>query len=392
MVELGFLDLDTLTIFLGVELSTPVATRAALEKAKKRAVQILKPEIAAHYRCIPLLIQERQVIAAIEDPHDMESLDELLRITGYRVVPRVAPEVRIHLYLERYYGIERPPRFTSIVDSPIAARDSAARLPGRPLPGLPKYSESPIKAPNQAPPLRTTAEMPAIPAADDAGTSASSSLDRDDDSFDEIELEAADLLFELDNDEENADQAPVSDSFADDQASTVVAPAPCAEEYHPVSVADTLEAMEEATGRNEIAKALMAYASGAFDVAALCIVRDNMAFGWKAHGNDLNRTRIETLLVPLDRPSMFASAIISEDQTFCGAPTTTTLHKYLYRVLCCPKPKFALVRAICIGNRIVNIFYGHRNADSSMASEDLEGIQEVCTAARRAYVRMITRA
>ena len=211
MVELGFLDLDTLTIFLGVELSTPVATRAALEKAKKRAVQILKPEIAAHYRCIPLLIQERQVIAAIEDPHDMESLDELLRITGYRVVPRVAPEVRIHLYLERYYGIERPPRFTSIVDSPIAARDSAARLPGRPLPGLPKYSESPIKAPNQAPPLRTTAEMPVIPAADDAGTSASSSLDRDDDSFDEIELEAADLLFELDNDEENADQAPVSD-------------------------------------------------------------------------------------------------------------------------------------------------------------------------------------
>jgi len=388
MVELGFIDLDTLTMFLGVELSTPIATRAALEKAKKRAVRILKSDVAAHYRCIPLLIQERQVIAAIDDPHDMESLDELLRITGYRVVPRVAPEARIHKYLERYYGIACAPRFAQISDSPVDPAQALAALPARPLPGLPKISERPIKAPNQAPPIRTcepaAAASPSPVSTDERGG-------RDDDSFDEIELEAADLLFELDNDEEDAGPAPVADSFAEEQANTVVAPAPCHEEYHAISVADTLGAMEEASGRNEIAKALMAYASGVFDVAALCIVRDNMAFGWKAHGQDVDRARIETLLVPLDKPSMFEAAIQSDERTFSGAPFPATLHKYLFKVLCCKNPQFAVVRAICIGNRIVNVFYGHR-MDGTMTDAELEGIEQVCAAARKAYVRMITKA
>ena len=388
MVELGFLDLDTLTVFLGVELSTPVATKAALEKAKKRAVRILKPEVAAHYRCVPLLIQERQVIAAIDDPHDMEALDELLRITGYRVVPRVAPEVRIHKYLERYYGIACELRIASIQDLPVDPAKPRSLMPARPLPGLPKLAERPIKAPNLAPPIRVSEPPPTpvptsrIQADDD---------ERDDDSFDEIELEAADLLFELDNDEEDAGPAPAVDSFANEQATTVVAPAPSHEEYHAISVADTLAAMGEASGRNDIAKALMAYASGVFDVVALCIVRDNMAFGWKAHGQSVDRARIETLLMPLDKPSMFEAAIGSDDRTFSGAPFPATLHKYLFKVLCCTKPQYAVVRAICIGNRIVNVFYGHR-MDETMTAEELDGIQQVCGAARNAYVRMITKA
>ncbi len=385
MVELGFIDLDTLTLFLGVELSTPIATRAALEKAKKRAVRILKPDEAAHYRCVPLLIQERQVIAAIDDPHDMESLDELLRITGYRVVPRVAPEVRIHKYLERYYGVECNPRFAKISDFPMKGESQAA-APARPLPGLPKMTESPVIAPTQAPPLRTIDDESATPSVGEADAS------HGDDSFDEIELEAADLLFELDNDEEEAAPAPISDSFADEQAATVVAPAPTHEEYRAISVADTMAAMEEASGRNEIAKALMAYASGVFDVAALCIVRDNMAFGWKAHGAELDRKRIETLLIPLDKPSMFAKAIASEDKTFHGAPFPATLHKYLFKVLCCGKPESVVVRAICIGNRIVNVFYGHLASADASLEEQLAGIQEVCDAAKNAYVRMITNA
>ncbi|MCP4444274.1 MAG: hypothetical protein GY811_02875 [Myxococcales bacterium] len=392
MVEMGFIDLDTLTVYLGVELSTPIASKAALEKAKKRAVNLLKPDEAAHYRCVPLVIQERLVIVALDDPHDMESLDELLRITGYRVLPRVAPEARIHLYLERYYGIRCAPRYSEIAHGSSVGESEVAKLPARPLPGLPKMSESPIEAPNPAPVIRSAeAPAPAAPENPAIARPVASASESDNDSFDEIELEAADLLFVLDSDEEEAERAAVSDSFADEQASTVAAPAPCHEEYRAISVADTLAAMEEASGRNEIAKLLMAHASGVFDVSALCIIRDNMAFGWRAYGENLDRARIETLLLPLDRASIFASAVDSEDKTFSGTPFQAMLHKYLFKVLCCPAPQFALVRAICIGNRVVNVFYGHR-ADGAMSEEDIEGTQQVCSAAKRAYVRMITKA
>src|ERR687890_469664 len=57
-------------------------------------------------------------IGAIEDPHDFATLEALNQITGYRVLPRVAPEVRIYYYIERYYGVARPPRFMKFGDTP----------------------------------------------------------------------------------------------------------------------------------------------------------------------------------------------------------------------------------------------------------------------------------
>ncbi len=76
MVEMGFIDADALTVYLGLELGIPIATGATFERAKRTAVRLLTPAQARHYRCIPLIVQDRQLIAAVDDPHDMETLDE----------------------------------------------------------------------------------------------------------------------------------------------------------------------------------------------------------------------------------------------------------------------------------------------------------------------------
>src|SRR5580765_4954047 len=83
----------------------PIATGAMLERAKRAAVRLLQPSQAFKHRCVPLVVQDRQLIAAIEDPHDFATLEALTQITGYRVLPRVCPEVRIYYYIERYYGV-----------------------------------------------------------------------------------------------------------------------------------------------------------------------------------------------------------------------------------------------------------------------------------------------
>ncbi|MBT8493121.1 MAG: hypothetical protein KJO07_08685, partial [Deltaproteobacteria bacterium] len=182
LTEMGLVDLDTLTIYLGLELGIPIASGATLERVKKTAVKLLAPRDAARFRCVPIVIQHRQLIAAIDDPHDLQALGELSQITSYRVVPRVAPEIRIYYYLERYYGIRRPERFAALGNTPRGSRKRPADpgLPAPPLPGLPPEAETVTPAPTPAPVLRTSKRPPTEPPPPPA--------------LREVEIEAEDLV------------------------------------------------------------------------------------------------------------------------------------------------------------------------------------------------------
>src|ERR671921_1357216 len=118
LFEHDFIDLEALTVYLGLELGIQIATGAMLERAKRAAVRLLQPAQAFKHKCVPLVVQDRQLIAAIEDPHDFATLEALTSITGYRVLPRVAPEVRIYYYIERYYGVAPPARFLKFAQTP----------------------------------------------------------------------------------------------------------------------------------------------------------------------------------------------------------------------------------------------------------------------------------
>lgn len=212
LYESRLIDLDALTVYLGLELGIPIATGAMLERAKRAAVRLLTPEQAYRYKCVPLVIQDRQLIAAVEDPHDFETLDALSRLTGYRVIPRVAPEVRVYYYVERYFGIPRPARFLVFGNEPrgqVAPLD--ASLPSSPLPGLPPVNAAPITAPTPAPVLRRrrSSRLPA-----DAFLDVESRpgvppevTEAPLESQEDLELEAEDLLIELEADEAVAAEA-----------------------------------------------------------------------------------------------------------------------------------------------------------------------------------------
>src|SRR5215468_7139367 len=182
LVEHGFVDLEVLTVYLGLELGIPIATGAMMERAKRAAVRLLQPAQSFRHRCVPLVVQDRQLIAAIEDPHDFATLESLTQITGYRVLPRVAPEVRIYYYVERYFGVARPARFMKFGDTPRGNDNVAdAGLPAPPLPGLPPVPAAPVAAPGPRPALRSVK------------VGAVARVDRFDDS-EALELEAEDLI------------------------------------------------------------------------------------------------------------------------------------------------------------------------------------------------------
>ncbi|HTL34669.1 MAG TPA: hypothetical protein VL326_16185 [Kofleriaceae bacterium] len=374
LVEHGFVDLEALTVYLGLELGIPIATGAMLERAKRAAVRLLQPTQAFKHKCVPLVVQDRQLIAAIEDPHDIATLEALTQLTGYRVLPRVAPEVRIYFYVERYYGVARPARFMKFGDSPRGSDSQGdPGLPAPPLPGLPPVPHAPVAAPGPRPMLKST-KMAAL-----APTS----------TFDEsaLELEAEDLLESLDAD----DAAPAEAQTQLRPHRTTTPPvfstlAPDPQRPGAISAEAALTELATLTDRNRIVEVLLGYASLVFDVAVLFAVRDQMAFGWKAFGDAPGRGFVEHLLIPLDAPSVVQAATAVEGGLITGPVTPSTVNNYLYKVLGVSEPRNATAGVVTIGKRVVNVLYGHGKELSAQQTDDL---RQVCTAAAQAYARLI---
>lgn len=383
LVELGFLDLDTLTVYLGLELSLPIATGAMMDRAKRTAVRLLSPDQALQFRCVPLMISDRQLIAAIDDPNDLTALDELARATGYRIIPRVAPEIRIYYYIERFYGIARPKRFRRFGDTPRGQRKPAppaGNLPGPSLPGLPPRAEAPVAAPTPAPKLAVTR-----PPTEDPITDRMAKVDAD-----SLRHEAREMVIELEADAaDEAGEAPAMDEFAQ-MPPTQQIRRPRKEGFAPHSLEDALAIMTSASQRGEVADAVMCYACGVFDVSALLIVRDNLAFGWKATGGEVTMDRVEALLVPLDAPSIFRMCVDADNRQYAGEVFPSALHRYLFRVLRASPPRKAVVNAIMIGKRVVNLLYGHNDGDVDLSAEQLDGLRTIAREASAAYVRLIS--
>jgi len=368
LVEHGFVDLEALTVYLGLELGIPIATGAMLERAKRAAVRLLQPAQAFKHKCVPLVVQDRHLIAAIEDPHDFATLEALNQITGYRVLPRVAPELRIYYYIERYFGVARPVRFVRFGDTP-RGNDSPADtgLPAPPLPGLPPVPSAPVTAPGPQPRLRSTMKMKKL--------------------FDEtedLELDAEDLIDTLDADTEAAAEAAPITAKPEASVPTALPAAPPAPKSIPVDVA--LRELTTADDRNRIVEILLGGVASMFEAVVVFTVRDNIAFGWKAMGELPGHANVEHLLIPLEAPSVIQAAIAAEGGVFHGALTPSTVNSYIYKVLQCAEPAQVTTGVISIGKRVVNVFYGHARP---LGVVEIGVVQQLCRSAAEAYTRLI---
>lgn len=370
LVEHGYVDLEALTVYLGLELGIPIATGAMLERAKRAAVRLLQPAQAFKHKCVPLVVQDRQLIAAIEDPHDFATLEALNQITGYRVLPRVAPELRIYYYIERYYGVPRPVRFVKFGDSPRGNESAAdTGLPAPPLPGLPPVPSSPVHAPGPQPRLRSTVKMKKL--------------------FDEtedLELDAEDLIDTLDADTEAAAEAAPITAKPEPSIPLSVPPAPA--ERKSIAVDIALRELATAADRNRIVEILLGGVASMFEAAVVFTVRDNMAFGWKAMGELPGHANVEHLLIPLEAPSVIQAALAAEGSVFHGPLAPSTVNSYIYKVLQCAEPTQVTTGAISIGKRVVNVLYGHGHAQP-LGPVEIGVIQQLCRSAAEAYTRLI---
>lgn len=105
LIELGFVKESQLATVLSEKLRIPHVNLFAPE-IPDEIVNLIKAEIAKKHGVVPVKVEGRVLTLAVNDPMDMEALDEVRFITGLAVKPALAMESEIRDAIRKYYDGE----------------------------------------------------------------------------------------------------------------------------------------------------------------------------------------------------------------------------------------------------------------------------------------------
>jgi len=114
LIELGYLDLETLSAYLAELTGYPIATPSMLEAAEPRLLERLGADDAHRLRAIPLgylAAAGGTAAVAFVDPTDTAAIEQVAAQIGAEVTPYIVPELRALYFLEKHFGLPRRPRF-----------------------------------------------------------------------------------------------------------------------------------------------------------------------------------------------------------------------------------------------------------------------------------------
>jgi len=146
LLESGALHEDDLGRVLGQQHGCEHVSWSVLGNVTPAAIAALPAKFAIRHGAVPYDRTESSLKIALRDPADLRILDELFFVTGRKVVPGVAPEVRIFQALEKYYGERRTPRYAILAEKLSRASSRPVARPGK-APAIPPppdfFPESP---------------------------------------------------------------------------------------------------------------------------------------------------------------------------------------------------------------------------------------------------------
>ncbi len=161
LVELGFIDLETLSTYLAELSGFPVATPGLLDGADADLISAVGGEEAHRLRVIPLghLADGAESVAvAFVDPTDRDAIAALETRLGVKITAYVVPELRALYYLEKHFGLPRRARFIRTASTSADAGPADERRRSQPAGGIampPAFTLEPRRRrASQAPPVR----------------------------------------------------------------------------------------------------------------------------------------------------------------------------------------------------------------------------------------------
>ncbi len=404
LIELGFIDIGTLSEYLAESLSVPLATQSMFESVSQDVIDEFGADLAKRYTAFPLGYQGNRLAVAVVEPSDRTTLARLADDVGCAIVAHVAPELRIYYYLERHYQLTRKARYLRLGTdrpTPPEVADRRRTQPHRGISMPPPVRLQPRVVPPKPPRARTAtdnaAEAPSVRTAEPATAEPAGST---------AAPPPAVKTGKKPHKPAKAAPRPPSVSAASSgrkprgkskRAPTAI-PKPRTDETSgkkglaTMTYREACAAIDRADHRDLIGDALVEYARGRFEVAVVFLLRDSNAVGWRAYNSVKDRATmpIDELSLPLggasvlqvahDEAKMYRGGAIS-----AGKPT----ERKLWEALGTDEPADMLVVPIVVKRRVVNLIYVHGIAGALLNDTSAKKLSELAKRGARAYLRMI---
>ena len=349
LIELEMVAIDQVSRHLAAQLGLPEATPPILEQASQEALSLIPRELCSRYKVLPLMVQDRLLHVAMLDPMDLAQVDELSFVTGLRVQPMVAPELRLYYLLERHFGLERPSRYLR-----VPGGDAVELSSGQP------------QRRRYLMPLEVDVDM---------------EMDEDED-----------LELELPEEYTDARPAPPAEDdlglvYLDSFTDVPVTSAPAAPAQSPLERA--LARLEQARNQQDVASALVLPVAGGTVLSVLFVVRGQALIGVAAHGTASTAEEVGELVLSLTPRSMLREAF--RQRAVLRGPGQDPFMHLVASYLGAPAPAEACVAPIFAGEQEVVQLLCTLSANSPLEAVAADVLHRLCASATDRYARLLSR-
>jgi MshEN domain/GAF domain len=314
LVELEAVGEDDLIYVLSDQLKTPFTAPEDLRSLPAEIVKLL-PEKVARKRCaVPVRASSTQLTVAMRDPHDLAALDELAFVTGRRIRPQVATELRIVEALAKYYGFEAPQRFIKLFDKLNRSRFLWARDDGK-SEQQPQVVDLPLlEIPRPAPADPASSPAPVAPSFSSLAGGYTQRADAQPASPSQLgpigvpalaapPIPVSPFVRPPEPVLPPAAPAPPPSHTPAGPPAAIEPPRPAASSVVALSLDEAEQQLLQPSGRDEIGEVLLAFARPRVSGMLLLMVRRDEAVGWMGAGEGLDDEAIQACRVDLEQPS-----------------------------------------------------------------------------------------
>jgi hypothetical protein len=386
LLEIDALPEDALLRALALQQGVDAVGADDLRGIGEEVVRLVPAKVARRLVAVPFRGSGTSAHVALLDARDLAALDELAFVSGRRIRPYVATEVRILEALEKHYGFDCPPRISKLLDKlnrqrflwPAAEPEVETTLAvpdpevlrWDPRLGGPRdrgdFETHPTLAPEEPARVPTLA----VPESEIAAAAAAGAA--------------------LVSGAATATPAAVSSPAVPPQDAPAVRqaggpPAPPA----PLSFEGAENRLLDPRDRDDVARTLLEFAAVRARRALLFKVQREEVAAWMAEG-DLDRARFAAYRVGLGRPSLFA--LLQGGAPMARGPLAPMpAHAELRAALRGPAASDGLAVPVRLKERLVAVLYAEP-ASGAFPAEVVQDLQRLAAKAAIAFELCIMRA
>jgi hypothetical protein len=367
LVEMGFLSESLLARYLARQHNLPTLSGEDIQP-DPQALGLLTASAVDRLNVIPFVVETKRLQVLCIDPTDLVALDEVAFITGLRPDPIVVPEVRFWQLLKRCYGIDRHLRYVALntrdfiagtfdqprpkpkpsVQEDLIGEDDFAQLYQR-RDGFPVIRGPQPGLPSEAMPLLDPADLEEISEPDSGQPPGG--IDRR-------------VWQSTDSDQGRRAE---DHRLAERAGAPPSQPPRATADEAPLDFAQATELLTRVTDRHHVARVVLRHARSKSLRSMIFTIHRGVALGWDALGEGLEPLSFRSLMIPLDSPSVFQTAVKSR-AAYIGALTKTRINIEFLRATGKQVPLSVVVIPVLVRGRVVNLLYvdnGHKAHSSS---------------------------